>query len=331
MQAELQKATRNDVLWDHGIVYYDFDESVLPSLQTIIRGAIDEYVQKTCLKFRLRSPTSTITSYIHFENISAPACTSSSIGKATTYVQTINVPGGCGTHETVLHEIGHAIGFWHEQSRPDRNIYLTIDWKNVEEDRKSLFGLRHEVDYQGEKYDYASVMHYNLWAFSSNGEPTLIVNNDARYRAQGSPAIGEYTHLSAGDVRMVDKLYKCYNKYGYWGRLRVDVIKATGPPIITIETLHAEITAYDRYGNSQIHATRNVPYTGAGNSWNKVFTTSYRAGWRYFEIRIKNRRGEVVLDRQTIWVEYRSRFIPVSDSYCSEEDKCVYFTYQMVE
>ncbi len=334
LQAELQKATSNyDLLWDHEIVYYDFDGTIegkpMPSLQTIIRGAMDEYEKHTCLKFKLRSPTSTwITSFIRFQSYGT-GCYSTSMGKKANSMQKINLASpGCATHGNALHEIGHAIGFWHEQSRPDRNNYLTVNWKNIVKDKEGDFNLRHAVDYQDEKYDYGSIMHYDLWAFSGNDKPTLTVNNWPRYKAQGSPTIGQRLHLSAGDITLVNKLYNCYNPQGYDGRLRVDVIKATGLPI---ETYYAEIIAYDSEGRTQIYATQDAVYTGE-NSWNDVFITSYRVGWRYFEIRIKNRWREVVLGHQTIWVKPPGE--EFADSYCvgDKEDEnrnsCVYFTYQ---
>ena len=43
----------------------------------------------------------------------------------------MSIGHNCEYLHVMLHELGHVIGFWHEQSRPDRDEHVTIVWKNV--------------------------------------------------------------------------------------------------------------------------------------------------------------------------------------------------------
>ena len=63
---------------------------------------------------------------------------------------------------TVIHELGHAIGFNHEQTRPDRDQYVTIHPQNMMQGVSYNFQKynRRVIPDWGVPYDYASVMHY---------------------------------------------------------------------------------------------------------------------------------------------------------------------------
>ncbi|KAI0227590.1 Dorsal-ventral patterning tolloid-like protein 1, partial [Lamellibrachia satsuma] len=63
-----------------------------------------------------------------------------------------------------VHEIGHAIGFWHEHVRPDRDDYVMVNMSyiywwyrfNYVKLNSSLVDTTMTVP-----YDYGSVMHYS--------------------------------------------------------------------------------------------------------------------------------------------------------------------------
>jgi hypothetical protein len=82
--------------------------------------------------------------------------------------QPIRIGTGCGVQE-ILHEILHAIGFVHEQSREDRDQYVRVLWDNINPDYKSNFEIAPEAILEIGSYndfDYRSIMLYQANTFA---------------------------------------------------------------------------------------------------------------------------------------------------------------------
>ena len=45
--------------------------------------------------------------------------------------QTITIGQDCYYLGVIMHEMTHAVGFFHEQNRWDRDQYITIHWNNI--------------------------------------------------------------------------------------------------------------------------------------------------------------------------------------------------------
>ena len=67
-----------------------------------------------------------------------------------------------------MHELMHAAGFWHEQSRADRDEHISINWNNIQSGMEFNF-LKYDlnkIDHLGAEYDTCSIMHYGSQAFT---------------------------------------------------------------------------------------------------------------------------------------------------------------------
>lgn len=90
------------------------------------------------------------------------------VGKRGNGPQAISIGKNCDKFGIVVHELGHAVGFWHEHTRPDRDDWVTIIRDNIMVGQEYNFNrlTSEEVNSLGLKYDYDSIMHYARNTFS---------------------------------------------------------------------------------------------------------------------------------------------------------------------
>ena len=177
--------------WTDGVIPYRIDPN-LPDAQRV-RDAIAHWESRTRIRF---VPRTAEADFVTFRP-SLNGC-SSSVGRQKNE-QFINLGDSCSTGN-VIHEIGHTVGLWHEQSREDRKDFITIDVTNILPGKEHNFNQHVNDGDDVGPYDYGSIMHYSAFAFAANtSKPTIITPN--------GEAIGQRDGLSDGDVAAVSAVY----------------------------------------------------------------------------------------------------------------------------
>ncbi len=107
---------------------------------------------------------------------------------------------------TILHEMGHVIGLWHEHTRSDRNSFVTVNFQNIIKGSQGNFDMQEDNSQNQGLYDYASVMQYPPFVQSRNGGPSIetIPPGMPLGSAEGMPTLSDY---SAGDKEAIMRLY----------------------------------------------------------------------------------------------------------------------------
>nr|XP_054596786.1 meprin A subunit beta isoform X1 [Nothobranchius furzeri] len=166
----------------------------------VILKAFEQYRLKTCIDFK---PWNGEENYISI--FKGDGCFSS-IGNRRVGKQRLSIGTNCDRIATIEHEFLHALGFWHEQSRSDRDDYVQIMWDRILSGKEHNFNTYNDTTSSslGVPYDYGSMMHYSKTAFRNGTEPTIVTKIPAF-----SDVIGQRMEFSDSDLLKLSRLYNC--------------------------------------------------------------------------------------------------------------------------
>ncbi|RCG33221.1 hypothetical protein DQ384_01960 [Sphaerisporangium album] len=188
--------TQAGALWPDRKVPFVLSPQLPAAARTAVEEAMKDFHTRTCVRF---VPRTTEESYLNI--VQGNGCYSY-VGRAGAVGQELSIGPGCEHKGIAIHELMHALGFYHEHSRSDRDGAVTVHLENVISGYESQF---RKLDLPQNRLfgtlDYDSVMLYGRKFFSRNGQDTLVPALPV--------AIGQRKGFSQADLAAVRGLYGC--------------------------------------------------------------------------------------------------------------------------
>uniref|UniRef100_A0A667Y542 Metalloendopeptidase n=1 Tax=Myripristis murdjan TaxID=586833 RepID=A0A667Y542_9TELE len=197
--------TARDCLWpksSDGNVYvpYRISNEYSQKERDIIMEGLRSFSRSTCIRFTRRERQR------DFLDIQSRSGCYSSVGRRDGGQVLSLQRSGCVYHHVIQHELLHALGFNHEQTRSDRDEHVRIVLENVKCGKEHNFRKIEDSRNLDTPYDYGSLMHYGRYFFSRNGQPTIVPVPDP------DVCIGTARQMSPTDILRVNRLYACSTK-----------------------------------------------------------------------------------------------------------------------
>ncbi|NOT02019.1 MAG: hypothetical protein HOP29_15500 [Phycisphaerales bacterium] len=186
-------------LWPGGIVPYEFSFNVTAQNQ---QRALDAMAEWEAVANVLFVPLTNQANYIFIQESNSNSSFVGMVGGS----QPINIFNWTFKY-IICHELAHAMGFWHEQSRPDRNTYIQVNEGNITPSTLGNFSLIGSAATEG-GYDFDSIMHYGQCAFANCSCPssctaiTVLPPNQSWQNL-----IGQRNHMSVLDAAGMAAVY----------------------------------------------------------------------------------------------------------------------------
>ncbi|KAM8867015.1 uncharacterized protein ACB058_005156 [Synchiropus picturatus] len=179
--------------------------------------------------------------------------------------QRLSLGRGCIYYGVIQHELLHALGFYHEQNRFDRDIHIHINYENIKNNRQKNF-RKLKTNTLNIPYDYNSLLHYGPMEFSINGQQTITSYGQE---------IGQRIGMSVFDIVKVNKLYDCndyLHTHGEWDNVLDGNLFhqcAAGQAVSSITSMHSSLKADRLWGFSCKSLEENLGchWSGAVNEY----------------------------------------------------------------
>jgi hypothetical protein len=181
--------------WPNGVVPY---EDNLASRHPTMVAAMKYWHDRTRIAF---IKSSTQGARIKFVNPTDRVCQTDGVGAGFPREVRVNT-ASCGVPEAV-HELGHALGFFHEHQRTDRDSFVKVNTGCIQSGKASDFSKFGSSGFNNGPYDITSIMQYGSTAFLDASVPgcTATITDIA------GNTIPRRTELSLGDLAGMQMMY----------------------------------------------------------------------------------------------------------------------------
>ncbi len=180
-------------LWPDGLIFYQFDSGVSTLNRYRMRAAMDTMEAVSGIHF---IPRTSESSYLNIGSFGGNYTYAGQIGGS----QTLSIYNW-DQHYIICHELMHAMGRYHQQSRTDRNTYITVNYNNIYSDCHGQYDIYSSSYYTA--YDFDSLMHYGQWDCSTGNQTMTCKPGYEEHQNQ----MGQRSHLSVSDIDTVEIMY----------------------------------------------------------------------------------------------------------------------------